>query len=84
MKTKFTVMLLTLTGLMILAGQVRGVSSAAPGDKYVNHDYKGGSTFNLVSAGPNVAGSVAANAIHVIIPSSVHSTLSGNHTLETT
>lgn len=55
MKTKLTAMLLTITGLMILAGQVRGVSSAAPGDKYVNRDYKGGSTFNLVSAGPNVA-----------------------------
>ena len=54
MKTKLTAMLLTLTGLMILAGQVRGGSSAAPGDKYVNRDYKGGSTFNLVSAGPNV------------------------------
>lgn len=55
MKTKLTAMLLTLTGLMILAGQVRGGSSAAPGDKYVNRDYKGGSTFNLVGAGPNVA-----------------------------
>ena len=55
MKTKLTVILLTLTGLMILVGQVRGGSSAAPGDRYVNPDYKGGSTFNLVSAGPNVA-----------------------------
>jgi hypothetical protein len=60
MKTKFTVIFIMLTGLMILAGQVRAGqvpvgSSAAPGDKYVNHDYKGGSTFNLVSAGPNVA-----------------------------
>ena len=55
MKTKLTALLLTITGLMILAGQVRGGSSAAPGDKYVNRDYKGGSTFNLVSAGPNVA-----------------------------
>jgi hypothetical protein len=55
MKTKLTVMLLTLTGLMILASQLPGGSSAAMGDKYVNPDYKGGSTFNLVSAGPNVA-----------------------------
>ena len=55
MKTKLTVMLLTVAGLMILAGQVRGGSSAASGDKYVNPNYKGGSTFNLVSAGPNVA-----------------------------
>lgn len=55
MKTRLTVMLLTLTGLMILAGQVRGGSLAAMvGDK-VNPHYKGGSTFNLVSAGPNVA-----------------------------
>jgi hypothetical protein len=55
MKTKLAVTFITLTGLMILAGQVRGGSSAAQVDKYVNHDYRGGSTFNLVSAGPNVA-----------------------------
>jgi hypothetical protein len=55
MKTKLTVMLLTLTGLMILAGQVRGVSSAAVVDDNVNPHYKGGSTFNLAGAGPNVA-----------------------------
>lgn len=55
MKTKLTIMLLTVTGLVILAGQVSGGSLAAPGDKYVNPDYKGGSSFNLVSAGPNVA-----------------------------
>src|SRR5215213_2319438 len=54
MKTKLTVMLLALTGL-ILAGQVRGVSSAALVADHVNPHYKGGSTFNLVSAGPNVA-----------------------------
>jgi hypothetical protein len=42
MKTKLTVMLLTVTGLMILAGQVLGGSSAAPEDKYVNRDYQGG------------------------------------------
>lgn len=54
MRTKLTVMLLTLTGLMILAGQVRGGSSAAMMDDHVNPHYKGGSTFNLVSAGPNV------------------------------
>jgi hypothetical protein len=55
MKTKLTVLLLTVTGLVILAGQVSRDSSAAPGNNYVNPDYKGGSTFNLVSAGPNVA-----------------------------
>ena len=55
MKTRLTVMLLTFTGLMILAGQLRGVSSAATADDHVNPHYKGGSIFNLVNAGPNVA-----------------------------
>ena len=55
MKTKLTVMLLTLTGLMILAGQVRGGSAAATVDDNVNPHYKGGSAFNLVNVGPNVA-----------------------------
>jgi hypothetical protein len=55
MKTRLTVTLLTLTGLLILAGQLRGGSSAATVDDHINPHYKGGSTFNLVSAGPNVA-----------------------------
>ncbi len=55
MKTKLTLLLLTITGLMTLAGQVHGGSSSGHGDRYVNPDYKGGSSFNLVSAGPNVA-----------------------------
>ena len=55
MKTKLTLMLLTLTGLMIFAGQLRGGSSAATVADHVNPHYKGGSTFNLVNAGPNVA-----------------------------
>jgi hypothetical protein len=55
MKTKLTLMLLTLTGLMILAGQLRGGSSAATADDHLNPHYKGGSAFNLVNAGPNVA-----------------------------
>lgn len=55
MKTKLTIMVLTVTGLVILAGQVRGGSWAAAEDKYVNPDYRGGSSFNFVSAGPNVA-----------------------------
>ena len=55
MKTKLTVMLLTLTGLMILAGQLRGGSSAATADDHLNPHYKGGSAFNLGNAGPNVA-----------------------------
>jgi hypothetical protein len=55
MKTKLTVMLLTLTGLMIFAGQLRGASSAAAAGNHVNPDYRGGSSFNLAGAGPNVA-----------------------------
>jgi len=55
MKTRLTVMLLTLTGLSMLAGQLRGGSSAAALDDHVNPHYKGGSTFNLTGAGPNVA-----------------------------
>ena len=55
MKTRLTVVLLTFTGLMILAGQVRGGSSSATADDHVNPHYKGGSTFNLAGAGPNVA-----------------------------
>jgi hypothetical protein len=52
MKTKLTVVLLTVAGLMMLAGQVYG---GGHGDRYVNSDYRGGSSFNLVNAGPNVA-----------------------------
>lgn len=55
MKTRLTVTVLTLAGLMILAGQARGGSSAAAADDNVNPHYKGGSAFNLVNAGPNVA-----------------------------
>jgi hypothetical protein len=55
MKTRLTVTLLTLAGLMVLAGQLRGGSSAAAVGGHVNPHYKGGSTFNLVNAGPNVA-----------------------------
>jgi hypothetical protein len=55
MKTKLTLMLLTLTGLLIVGGQLRGGSSSATVDDHVNPHYKGGSTFNLVNAGPNVA-----------------------------
>jgi len=55
MKTRLTLTLLTLTGLIILAGQLLGGSSAAAVEDNVNPHYKGGSTFNLVNAGPNVA-----------------------------
>jgi hypothetical protein len=56
-KTKLTVLLLTLTGLIALAGQLRGGSSAAAplAGHHVNNDYRGGSSFDLVGAGPNVA-----------------------------
>lgn len=57
MKTRLTVLLLTLTGLIALAGQLRGGSSAAApfAGQHVNNDYRGGSSFDLVGAGPNVA-----------------------------
>src|SRR5215475_6066491 len=55
MKAKLTIMLLTITGLVTLAGQIRGVSSATAEATYVNPNYKGGSSFNLAGAGPNVA-----------------------------
>jgi hypothetical protein len=55
MKTKLTLMLLTLTGLLIVAGQLRGGISAAMVENNVNPHYKGGSTFNLAGAAPNVA-----------------------------
>lgn len=56
MKTRLTLMLLTLAGLMLLAGQFRGGgSSAAVANDRVNPDYRGGSTFNLAGAAPNVA-----------------------------
>ena len=55
MKIKLTLMVIALAGLLVLGVQIRGRSSiaAAPGD-LTNADYKGGSTFNLVGAGPNV------------------------------
>ena len=54
MKTRLTVMLLTLTRLIILAFQLRGGSSAASVENHVNPRYKGSSTFNLAGAAPNV------------------------------
>ena len=55
MKSKLTVMILALAGLMILAGRFGGGSSAAVTNDHVNPHYKGGSSFNLAGAGPNVA-----------------------------
>jgi hypothetical protein len=55
MKTKLTIMLLTVIALVIFAGQIGRVSSATTEETYVNPNYRGGSSFNLVSAGPNLA-----------------------------
>jgi hypothetical protein len=57
MKTKLTLTLITIVGLIVLIAQVSGTSSkaAAPPDNLTNPHYKGGSTFNLAGAGPNVA-----------------------------
>ena len=57
MKTKLTVLLLTLTGLIAFAGQLRGGSSAAAPltGQTVNNDYRGASSFDFAGAGPNVA-----------------------------
>ena len=57
MKTRLTVLLLTLVGVIALAGQLgAGSSAAAPlvGER-VNNDYRGASSFDFVGAGPNVA-----------------------------
>lgn len=57
-RTQHTLMLLTLVaGLIALPGQLRGGSSAAAPltGNHVNNDYRGGSSFDLVGAGPNVA-----------------------------
>lgn len=57
MKTKLTLSLITFFGLIVLVAQLGGTRSqaAVPPDNLTNQDYKGGSTFNLVGAGPNVA-----------------------------
>ena len=55
MKTKLTATLLTLAGLMVIAGQLVGGSSAAASGGHVNPDYRGGSSFNPAGVGPNVA-----------------------------
>src|SRR5687767_15628243 len=57
MKTKLTLSLTFVVGLILLAGQILGTSSkaAVPLDNLTNPHYKGGSTFNLAGAGPNVA-----------------------------
>src|SRR5215208_5694470 len=56
MKTKLTLTLITLAGLILSASYIGNVTSAAPVvDDKVNPNYKGGSSFNLAGAGPNVA-----------------------------
>ena len=56
MKTKLTLTLITLAGLILFAGFVRGGNSAAAAlETRVNPHYKGASAFNLAGAGPNVA-----------------------------
>jgi hypothetical protein len=57
MKTKLTSTLIIFVGLIVLVGLVRGTSSSAAvvPDDLTNPHYKGGSSFNLVGVGPNVA-----------------------------
>jgi hypothetical protein len=57
MKTRLTFTLIAILGLIVLGTMVRGTSSeaAVPVDNLTNPDYKGGSSFNLAGAGPNVA-----------------------------
>ena len=56
MKTKFTLMLIALAALTVLAGYVGGTNSeAAAMDDVTNPHYKGASSFNFVGAAPNVA-----------------------------
>ena len=54
MKTRLTITLMALVGLLILVALVRGTRSEAA-DNLTNPHYKGGSTFNIAGAGPNVA-----------------------------
>jgi len=57
-RTKLTLTLIALVvGLIALGGQFRGgTSAAAPlAGQHVNNDYRGGSSFDLAGAGPNVA-----------------------------
>ena len=57
MKTKVTLTMITLAGLIVFAGFVAGGNSAAAAllEARVNPHYKGASAFNLAGAGPNVA-----------------------------
>ena len=57
MKMRLTLTSLTLVGLILFSNHMRGASSEAATlpDEHVNAFYKGGSTFDLVGVGPNVA-----------------------------
>ena len=57
MKSKLTLTLITLAGLILFAGFIGGGNSAAAAllETRVNTHYKGASAFNLAGAGPNVA-----------------------------
>src|SRR5215217_7681215 len=57
MKTKLTMILITLAGLIVFGGYFRSGNSAAAAlvDNRVNTDYRGGSTFDLAGVAPNVA-----------------------------
>ena len=56
MKTKLTITLIILAGLIVFAGHVpRGSSAAALVNNKVNTDYRGGSSFDLAGVAPNVA-----------------------------
>ena len=57
MKVKLILTSLALAALMVFAGYALSGNSAAaaPVDDKVNPFYKGGSSFNLAGAGPNVA-----------------------------
>src|SRR5215207_1855372 len=52
--TKLKLTLIALVGLALLGGYIQGGNSAAAADGRVNPHYKGGSTFSVVGAGPNV------------------------------
>src|SRR6185295_7950029 len=57
MKTKLTLTLTSFAALIIIVSQILGTSSqaAVPLEDLTNPHYKGGSTFALAGAGPNVA-----------------------------
>ncbi len=57
MKTRLTFTLIAIVGLIGLVALIRGTGSEAAvvASNHVNPNYKGGSTFDLAGAGPNVA-----------------------------